>query len=219
MFEFESSTQPRDNPFSWHYNASMVYIETPVGVGYNEQTRKTAYDDENVSYENLASMKSFFKLFPELAEKETYLTGESYAGIYIPYLAKRMLEAQDDGSLDINFGGIMIGNGVTNYTYDKTNALVKMAFAHGLIDLALHEDLMEAQCDFNMFNRLDSKCSALRSRLNKDMKYIYNYDIYRPVEEYYNKSPVRDSIIRGLLEITTDHEELAWERLMIGIDV
>ena len=112
----------------------------------------------------------------------------------------------------------MIGNGVTNYTYDKTNALVKMAFAHGIIDLALHEDLMEAQCDFNMFNKLDTKCSNLLARLNKNMKHIYPYDIYRPREEYYNKNSFRDSIIRELMDITSNDEFYVWDRLMTGID-
>ena len=93
VFDHERDTIPGDNEYSWHYNASMVYIETPVGVGYNEQTRKYSYDDESVSYENIEAMKSFFHLYPELADKEIYLTGESYAGIYVPYLAKRMLEA------------------------------------------------------------------------------------------------------------------------------
>lgn len=47
---------------------------------------------------NYLALKEFFKLFPEYSKNELFLTGESYAGIYIPTLAERVLE---DSSLNL----------------------------------------------------------------------------------------------------------------------
>jgi len=117
----------------------MVYMESPAGVGYNEGSiLKYSWDDESVSYDNLNSTVQFFRRFPELRNKELYLSGESYAGIYVPYLALRILEWNDlNPNEKINLKGIMIGNGVTHWQYDTAPALVEMAYAHGLIDLEL----------------------------------------------------------------------------------
>ena len=38
------------------------------------------------------ALRHFFKLYPEYRTNELYLTGESYAGIYIPMLADRVVD-------------------------------------------------------------------------------------------------------------------------------
>jgi len=129
----------------------MVYIESPAGVGYNEGSFfSMKWDDESVSYDNLNSTVEFFRRFPELREKELYLSGESYAGIYVPYLALRILEWNDlHPEEPINLKGIMIGNGVTHWQYDTAPALVEMAYAHGLIGFELQEKIKShPECNF-----------------------------------------------------------------------
>ena len=191
VFMEESDKIPQDNPYAWTKNASVVFLETPVGVGYNQFKGSFAYDDENVSYENLKAVQEFFLGFPELINKRIYLTGESYAGIYIPYLALRMVEFNEDSEtpehLKINLEGFLIGNGVTNYTYDKIPALVDMVYGMGIIDIDLHERFQATECNFAMFARVSDECKILLRELNGFMKNIYNYDIYRPLVESYNE--------------------------------
>lgn len=42
----------------------------------------------------------------------------------------------------------MVGNGVTNYDYDTTPALVEIAYAHSLYDTTTYNMLKELKCDF-----------------------------------------------------------------------
>jgi carboxypeptidase C (cathepsin A) len=39
------------------------------------------------SQDALIALQDFFKYFPELLSNPLYISGESYGGIYVPYLA------------------------------------------------------------------------------------------------------------------------------------
>jgi serine carboxypeptidase-like clade II len=39
-----------------------------------------------VSEDNLAAVLGWYEKYPEYKEHELYISGESYAGIYVPYL-------------------------------------------------------------------------------------------------------------------------------------
>jgi carboxypeptidase D len=57
----------------------------------------------------------FFEKFTDtfaLHDKKIYITGESYAGQYIPYFAEAMLNANDTKHFDLT--GTMIIDGVLN---------------------------------------------------------------------------------------------------------
>lgn len=64
-------------------------------------------------------MLSFFEKFPELREKDFYITGESYAGIYVPILAYRVLEYNEkaEEGKKIILKGIAVGNGVSDWIF------------------------------------------------------------------------------------------------------
>uniref|UniRef100_A0A3P9PMC2 Carboxypeptidase n=1 Tax=Poecilia reticulata TaxID=8081 RepID=A0A3P9PMC2_POERE len=119
------------NPYSWNKQiANMLYLESPVGVGFSysdDKNYKTNDTELQVSMNNYLALKEFFRLFPEYSSNELYLTGESYGGIYIPTLAERVME---DSSL--NLQGVAVGNGMSSYELND-NSLVYFAYYHGLL--------------------------------------------------------------------------------------
>jgi carboxypeptidase C (cathepsin A) len=63
------------------------------------------------------ALKAFYDKFPTFSDNQNplWLTGESYAGVYIPMLAQAALKT-DDPSLtfigdNLRRGGVMVGNG------------------------------------------------------------------------------------------------------------
>ena len=61
---------------------------------------------------------SFYAAFPTLVNNPFYITGESYAGIYIPMLAYNVFQRnQAGGSPAIPLKGIMVGNGASRLFY------------------------------------------------------------------------------------------------------
>jgi len=82
----------KPNPFSWHKLAHMVYVDQPLGVGLSRTSSKSRVADETeVGRDMYGFLNSFLDVFPEYASKNIYLTGESFAGVYIPYIAKEVL--------------------------------------------------------------------------------------------------------------------------------
>lgn len=93
-------------------------------------------------------MYFFQELFPEYMSNELYISGESYAGIYVPYVVDRIhihnLGAAASDKL--NLKGFMVGNGCTNWNYDTTPSFVEMSYWYGLISQELHEKLEANNC-------------------------------------------------------------------------
>ena len=124
------------NQYSWNKIAHMVYIESPAGVGYSyvDGTEIPEYTDESSAEDNYLALKAFFAAgkFDELKDNDVYISGESYAGIYVPFLAHKILVEKKDTSIKLQ--GILVGNGVTDLKYDN-DALWAMGFWHNVIDL------------------------------------------------------------------------------------
>ncbi|KAF7114711.1 hypothetical protein CNMCM5793_009662 [Aspergillus hiratsukae] len=96
--------KPVDNPYSWHHLTDMLWVDQPVGTGFS-------VGDANVTSQGdvAAQFLGFFKNFIELFGfhgRKVYLTGESYAGMFVPYIAHAMLEAENPRLY--NLDGIML---------------------------------------------------------------------------------------------------------------
>lgn len=103
--------------------------------------------------DNLAAVLAFFRKFPEFKNNDLYISGESYAGMYVPYLvnsidAYNTANAADDTVFKPNLKGFLVGNGVTNYTYDCSPAYVEMAYWHSLYSQEIYDAIKANNCDF-----------------------------------------------------------------------
>ena len=80
------------------------------------------------------ALLQFFALFPSLQGREFFITGESYAGKYVPALAWTIHSLNPSTPLAqrINLQGLFIGNGLS----DPENMLLysDLVFQIGLVD-------------------------------------------------------------------------------------
>ena len=72
----------------------MVWIEQPIGTGFT-QGNATAKTEEDVAQQFLGFWRNFVDTF-DLHKRKVYIAGESFAGMYIPYLADAMFHEKDD---------------------------------------------------------------------------------------------------------------------------
>uniref|UniRef100_A0A1I8BUJ1 Carboxypeptidase n=1 Tax=Meloidogyne hapla TaxID=6305 RepID=A0A1I8BUJ1_MELHA len=105
------------NPSTWNNNANMLYLESPAGVGYSYSTdgNITSSDDETAKY-NYEALKQFFNKFPTFKGRPTVISGESYAGMYLPMLANLIIDGQK--TFPINFKANSIINSILNGPLD-----------------------------------------------------------------------------------------------------
>lgn len=82
------------NPHPWNKQANLLYIESPAGVGfsYAETDDDRQFNDHTQSVDTFAAIRDFYEHWPELLQNQLYITGESYAGIYAPFLALQIHE-------------------------------------------------------------------------------------------------------------------------------
>ncbi|KAG6374652.1 Alpha/Beta hydrolase protein [Boletus reticuloceps] len=90
-----------ENKYAWSTVADYVWIDQPVCV-YILPFLK-------VDSTFMGFLDNFVKVFPNLARRPLYLTGESYAGTYIPYITKAYFEMDKP---PVNLARIAIGDGV-----------------------------------------------------------------------------------------------------------
>ena len=66
------------------------------------------------SEQGICIRQQFYATFPELVSKKLFITGESYAGFYIPYIATRIVDASasEKAVVSLNLQGLLINDGV-----------------------------------------------------------------------------------------------------------
>lgn len=125
----------------------MIYIEAPAGVGYSTCgiPEECIFNDDNSADDNLVALLNVLLKFPEFNMNDLYLSGESYAGIYVPKLAARLdayITTNKGADVYIpKFKGFMVGNGVTDWEFDTTPAWIEMAYWFGLYEDELYYNI------------------------------------------------------------------------------
>ncbi|CDS01145.1 hypothetical protein [Sporisorium scitamineum] len=126
------------NPWAWNNNATMIFLDQPVGVGYSyvdwaNKSRTDKPPSRVFSAESAAKDASaFLHLLAMHMGKEIFkgdgdsfssfhIAGESYAGRYIPLLANQIVEDNKKivkhPEIDLKplpLASVLIGNGITS---------------------------------------------------------------------------------------------------------
>lgn len=92
-----------ENPYSWHTKYNLLFIDNPVGTGFSF-TDPNGYckNIPQVAKQLYSGLSQFFHLFPALASNPFYITGESYAGKYIPAIGYEIFERNKIENFQIN---------------------------------------------------------------------------------------------------------------------
>ncbi|XP_021186633.1 venom serine carboxypeptidase [Helicoverpa armigera] len=173
--------------YHWALNYHLIFIDNPVGTGFSFTESENAYctNEDCVARGLYGAMKQFFQMFPHLKGNDFYITGESYAGKYIPSLAMVIHQENAKSSEKIHLKGMAIGNGYC----DPKNQL---DYGHYLYQLGLIDDnqlKIFLKYQDEIANRIDQKdwvqADILMDRLMDGELTNFSYFKYFTGYEYY----------------------------------
>ncbi|KAL0934827.1 carboxypeptidase cpdS [Colletotrichum truncatum] len=101
---FKSAYRPVYNIYSWSHLSNMLYVDQPAGTGFSVGS-PNATTEEEIAEQFLGFYNNWMETFGTKSRK-TYLTGESYAGFYIPYIGDAMIKSKQ--SANYNLSGAMM---------------------------------------------------------------------------------------------------------------
>ncbi|CAL1412342.1 unnamed protein product [Linum trigynum] len=177
-FDFEKTKQRLPklhlNPYSWSKVSSVLYVDSPAGVGlsYANDISEYVTGDLKTATDSHDFVLKWFELYPEFLSNPFFIAGESYAGVYVPTLANEVAKGIDTGVKPvINLKGYMVGNGVT----DK--ALMAMHLFRLPMGWALSQ----------------MNCIRRRTKLQEVDRQVKGLNIYDILEPCYHDSAAKDA--------------------------
>jgi vitellogenic carboxypeptidase-like protein len=142
-FNIDVSGNVVKRKISWNQDHHMLFLDNPVGTGFSFTNDPSGFatNQTTVGLDLYEALRQFFELFPKLRKNDFYVTGESYAGKYVPSCAytihtmnsKKPIEEQ------INLKGISIGDGAMDPASQLGGNFGDLLYNLGMVDFAERE--------------------------------------------------------------------------------
>ncbi|KFK27639.1 hypothetical protein AALP_AA8G409500 [Arabis alpina] len=180
----QNSTKPnlKLNPYSWNNAANLLFLESPVGVGFsysNTSRDISQLGDTVTARDSYNFLVNWFKRFPQYKSREFYIAGESYAGHYVPQLSEVIYNENKIASKNdfINFKGLMIGNALLDDETDQ-KGMIDYAWDHAVISDELYKKVNQ-ECDFKLAH-VSKECDLALDKYFNVYKILDMYSLYSP---------------------------------------
>ncbi|XP_059278274.1 serine carboxypeptidase-like 34 [Lycium ferocissimum] len=170
------------NNFTWNKAANLLFLESPVGVGFsytNTSTDIKKLGDTITAQDSYNFLVNWFRRFPQFKSHKFYIAGESYAGHYVPQLAEQIFDNNKKVKKEdhINFKGFMIGNALMDDETDQ-KGMIDYAWDHAVISDHLYDSIKRA-CNFSS-EHLGGECNNLLSQYFAVYRIVDMYSLYAP---------------------------------------
>nr|XP_043628530.1 serine carboxypeptidase 1-like [Erigeron canadensis] len=170
------------NDYAWSNVANMLFLESPAGVGFSYSNTTSDYDhsgDKNTAADAYTFLVNWLERFPQYKNRDFYITGESYAGHYVPQLAYTIVSYNKiTNQTIINIKGIAIGNALID---DETSleGMYDYWWSHAINSDATHKAILK-YCNFS--NDSSSElCDKSTDKAWDEWGDLDLYNIYAPI--------------------------------------
>ncbi|ONK60786.1 uncharacterized protein A4U43_C08F22590 [Asparagus officinalis] len=168
------------NEYAWNKVASIIFLESPVGVGFSYSNTTSDYDqigDTKTAQGSYTFIVNWLERFPQYKTQGFYIAGDGYAGHYVPQLAYTILVNNKlNNQTIINLQGIAIGNG---WMDDEATlrGMYDYWWTHNLIPNEIHDGIT-SRCNFSSTAHKSASCQKYLDKAQSSRGDIYIYDIY-----------------------------------------
>ena len=193
--------QIQRNPYAWTKVANVIAVNNPPPIGFSYCDGQTSHpendgpsgdgyscgpwNDTTVAKANHHFLKTLFsKDFPEYAKNELYITGESYAGIYVPTIVREILA--DPGPL--NLAGFAVGDGcmgtdvLCGSNGEDPGPFFRIEFMHGHGQVSERNyNTINAECPIAVQKSgkgMSPACTAAVKQMDDSLGGMFDYSLY-----------------------------------------
>ncbi|KAK1416367.1 hypothetical protein QVD17_32158 [Tagetes erecta] len=208
------------NNNAWNKAANLLFLESPVGVGFsytNTSSDLKQLGDKITAQDAYTFLVRWFTRFPQYKNHEFYISGESYAGHYVPQLAEliydnnKIISAQNR----INFKGFMIGNALLDDETDQTG-MIDYAWDHAVISDRVYHNV-QTKCNFSD-PKSSSACDTALGEYFQVYRLIDMYSLYAPSCVDKSSNSTQRTHMQGSVSPKMFSMHKAWHQKPSGYD-
>ncbi|XP_064598929.1 retinoid-inducible serine carboxypeptidase-like [Liolophura sinensis] len=125
--------KPRNT--TWLSEASLLFVDNPVGTGYSYVTNSNAYttDVKEIAQDLVILFKAFLQRVPEFQTVPFYIFCESYGGKMVAAFSMELRKAIESGEIKSDFRGAALGDSWIS-PMDSVNTWGPYLYATSLVD-------------------------------------------------------------------------------------
>jgi hypothetical protein len=184
------------NNYAWTKKANVLIINSPPPIGYSycEPAGQTGggyscgtWNDTMTAVHNEIYLESWLQRFPQYKNNDWYLIGESYAGVYIPMLAQKILN-NPVSNISSMMKGFAVGDGCVGSDVlcgkNGPGPLFHLEFfrGHGQFSDKLYHQTKET-CPYAQLLGYgvpvtDKGCQTLLDKVDVQIGAYYAYNLY-----------------------------------------
>ncbi|XP_076918484.1 serine carboxypeptidase 1-like [Bidens hawaiensis] len=168
------------NDYAWNNVANVLFLESPVGVGFSYSNRSSDYmtGDKHTAKDSYTFLLNWLHRFPQYKTHDFFITGESYAGHYVPQLASLICsENKKRNQTFINLRAIAIGNALIDHN-SCVQGRYDYFWTHALNSDETHAEINK-YCDYVSGN-FSAKCEDYQFQGGSEHGNIDVINIYGP---------------------------------------
>ncbi|KAE8727960.1 Serine carboxypeptidase II-3 [Hibiscus syriacus] len=180
------------NEYAWNTFANVLFLESPAGVGFSYSKNSNDYTDvgdKRTAEDSYFFLPNWLERFPQYKTRDLFITGESYAGHYVPQLASYIVSIiKGTNQTIIHLKGMAIRNA---WIVDDicTKGIFDYLWTHALNSDETKEGIIK-YCDFASENLVTNKedagntadqCDKYQNQGLMEMGDIDWYGIYSPI--------------------------------------
>ena len=191
------------NPGSWNRIFGLLFLDNPIGVGFSIASKPAEIprDQTKVAEHLFLAITAFIKSNPSFKSRPIYITGESYAGKYVPaigyYILKKNTQLSESGR--INIAGVAIGNGLTDPVIQVATHALNSYFS-GLVNERQKGELEKLQSEAVALTEAGNWSAAADAR-SKVLRRLQNMTGLATLYDFTKKAPYKDNLVEELLQI------------------
>ncbi|KAI3502549.1 hypothetical protein L1887_30687 [Cichorium endivia] len=188
------------NPGSWNRMFGLLFLDNPIGTGFSiaSTPEEIPRDQTAVARHLFIAIRKFIALNPSFKARPIYITGESYAGKYVPSIGYYILKKNPLLPVykRINLYGLAIGNGLTDpETQVATHA--SHNYYLGLINANQKTQLEKLQLEAIELTKAGNWSDATHAR-NVVFRFLQNITGLATLYDFRRQSPYNSEVVNFL---------------------